>query len=279
MHLEPTVVRIAAIVFPAMYLNHFRTGSGEPLVLLHGIGSQWQVWSPVISRLASEREVIAIDLPGFGASSMPPPGTPAGIPTLTRLVAEFLDELGLSRPHVAGNSLGGWISLELAKQGKVRSATPLSPAGFQEGAEGLYARFLLSAMIRGARLLAPHAETALATPLGRTLVLGAMVARPDNLSVSDGAQALRALAGSGWFEETRIAAMHDCFSDGDRIEVPTTIGWGERDRLLLPRQAPRAHRAVHGSKLVMLTGCGHVPTWDDPDQVARVILEGSANGR
>ena len=120
-----------------MQLNHHRAGSGEPLVLIHGIGSRWQVWEPILDRLASEREVIALDLPGFAGSPVPPPGTPAGVPSLTLLVGEFLDELGLDRPHVAGNSLGGWIALELAKLGRVRSATAHSPAGFWNRSEAI----------------------------------------------------------------------------------------------------------------------------------------------
>src|SRR6516162_11880095 len=113
-----------------MNLNYHRAGSGPPLVLIHGIGSRWQVWDPVLPLLEAHREVIALDLPGFGDSPMPAPGTPPGVASLTRLVSEFLDGLGLDRPHVAGNSLGGWVSLELAKQGRVRTATGLSPAGF-----------------------------------------------------------------------------------------------------------------------------------------------------
>ena len=74
-----------------MWLNHHRAGEGPALVLIHGIGSRWQVWDPVLRQLASERDVIALDLPGFGASPMPPPGTPPGLESLTRLVGEFLD--------------------------------------------------------------------------------------------------------------------------------------------------------------------------------------------
>ncbi len=117
-----------------MELNYHRAGAGEPLVLLHGIGSRWQIWEPVIGALAAEREVIALDLPGFGASPMPPTGTPAGIGSLTELVSEFIDQIGLERPHVAGNSLGGWLALELAKRGNVRSATGLSPPASPTGA-------------------------------------------------------------------------------------------------------------------------------------------------
>jgi pimeloyl-ACP methyl ester carboxylesterase len=256
-------------------LNHFRTGRGEPLVLIHGIGSQWQMWWPVLGRLQPERELIAIDLPGFAASPMPPAGTPAGMASLTSLVAGFIDELGLERPHVAGNSLGGWISLELAKQGKVRSATLLSPAGFHTSAEEVYQRATLKLAVASARRLAPRAEAVLATSLGKTIMLGQFFGKPQQVPSSDAAQGVRALAGAEWFDATLDAVLHDRFSGGEQIQVPVTIGWGAKDRLLLPRQAPRARREVPGSKLVMLEGCGHVPTWDDPDRVARVLLAGS----
>jgi pimeloyl-ACP methyl ester carboxylesterase len=258
-----------------MYLNHYRLGAGTPLVLIHGIGSQWQMWRPVLGRLAQERDVLAIDLPGFGASSMPPPGTPAGVSSLTNLVAGFLDEQGVERPHVAGNSLGGWISLELAKQGKVASATPLSPAGFHQGAEGTYQRVALKTAVGSARLLASRADGILASPAGRAATLSLLIAKPSHISASEAAQATRALAGAQWFDDTLDALIEDRFSYGERIKVPVTIAWGSRDRLLLPRQAPRARREIPGSKLILLEGCGHIPTWDDPDHVARVILEGS----
>jgi pimeloyl-ACP methyl ester carboxylesterase len=256
-------------------LNHFRVGGGEPLVLIHGIGSQWQMWWPVLGRLRQEREVIAIDLPGFGASPMPPPGTPAGIASLTSLVAEFLDELGLERPHVAGNSLGGRISLELAKQDKVRSATVLSPQGFHTNAEEIYQRATLKIAVSSARLLADRADGILATPLGRTIMLGTFFGKPQQLSSSDAAQGVRALAGAQWFDETLKGALHDRFSGGEQIRQPVTVAWGTRDRLLLPRQAPRAKREIPGAELIMLSGCGHVPTPDDPDRVAEVVLAGS----
>src|SRR5450755_2682185 len=153
-----------------MMLNHYRDGSGEPLVLIHGIGSRWQVWMPVLERLATERSVIALDLPGFGASPLPAPRTPPGVRSLARLVRDFLDELGIDRPHVAGNSLGGQIALELARTGRIRSANALSPAGFHEGAETRFQKLSLQLTLKAARLLAPVTDTVLARPLGRRLV-------------------------------------------------------------------------------------------------------------
>src|SRR5450755_4537940 len=153
---------------PAVQLSYDRAGRGEPLVLIHGIGSRRQVWEPVLDRLTAVREVVALDLPGFGDAPIPPPpGAPAGIESLTRLVSEFLDGQGLECPHVAGNSLGGWISLELAKRGRARSVTALSPGGFYNSREATFARVSLQMTVRVARLLAPRADRLLVSPRAR----------------------------------------------------------------------------------------------------------------
>lgn len=260
-----------------MQLNHYRGGRGEPLVLMHGIGMRWQAWEPVLPRLETEREVIAVDLPGFGASPMPPPGTPPGVASLTRLVAEFLDEIGVERPHVGGNSLGGWITLELAKQGLVRSATALSPAGFHNDRELVFQRTSLALTRLGCRLIAPRAEVLLKPRLARVLTSGQYFAKPGRIPPEDAAANVRAAAYAPWFDETRRAINSaDRFTGGEQIAVPVTIAWGEHDRLLLPRQSARAHRAIPSARMVTLRGCGHVPMSDDPEQVARVLLEGSA---
>lgn len=262
-----------------MELDYHRGGAGEPLLLIHGIGMSWRAWRPVLPLLEREREVIAIDLPGFGSSPMPPPGTPPGIVSLTRLVAEFLDGLGIERPHAAGNSLGGWLALELAKQARARSATALSPAGFHNAAESVFQRSSLVATYRGVRLLRRHADRLAASPLARTLLGSQYFRHPKRFTPAEFAQNLRALADAPWFDETRRAINRDHFRDGEQIEVPVTIAWGEYDRLLLPRQAQRAVAMIPGARSVTLTGCGHVPMSDDPEQVARVLLEASAVAR
>lgn len=259
-----------------MNLNHYRRGSGEPLVLIHGIGSRWQIWEPVIDSLAAQREVIAIDLPGFGASPMPRPGTPAGVESLSSLVLEFLDGIGVQRPHCAGNSLGGLIALELAKRGCVRSACALSPAGFANTPEMLVARSSLWISVRAARGLAPRAQALLTSRTGRRLALGIFVARPAQISAAAAAADVRGLANAPWFDETLPMIRPNQFHGGDQVEVPVTVAWGTKDRLLLPRQAKRAAREIPHARTVMLEGCGHVPTYDDPALVARVLLESSA---
>lgn len=243
---------------------------------MHGIGSRWQMWEPVIDRLAEHHDVIAVDLPGFGASPMPPPGTPPGIDSQIALVSEFLGELGVQRPHVAGNSMGGLLALEMAARGLVRSATALSPAGFASRSEMTYGRVSLWLSVRLARRTARYADTMFATALGRKLGLNLFVARPERLTGAEAAENTRALAGAPWFDATLPALRAFQFADDRDIDVPVTVAWGAKDRLLLPRQARRAARALPRARVLLLDGCGHVPTWDDPDQVARVILEAAA---
>src|SRR4051794_39343223 len=93
-----------------------RRGKGSPLVLMHGIGHRWQAWEPVLDLLAAHHDVIAVDLPGFGRSPLLP-DRDYSMPTAVAMAAEMFAGFGLDRPHVAGNSLGGVLALELASQG------------------------------------------------------------------------------------------------------------------------------------------------------------------
>src|ERR687894_929809 len=104
-------------------LHHVREGEGPPLVLLAGIGSSGEAWNAVVPLLAREREVWRVDLPGFGRSEALPAGEPCGIEALADAAERFFAEAGLERPHVAGHSLGGGVSLELGRRESVASVT------------------------------------------------------------------------------------------------------------------------------------------------------------
>jgi pimeloyl-ACP methyl ester carboxylesterase len=257
-----------------MSLAHVRLGGGPPLVLIHGIGSQWQMWQPVLDRVSREREVVALDLPGFGDSAML--SARPTVEALAGAVAEFLDGIGLGGAHAAGNSLGGGVALALARMGEARSACVLSPAGFGNMREGRYARSLLVNSRRLAKRLARRAELVTATPTRRTLTFSHLAARPWRIPADEAAGALRNLARSPGFEPT-MEALEDHSFGGPAPACPVTVAWGVKDRLLLySRQSARARRLLPDARHVALEGCGHVPTWDDPEQVARVLLEASS---
>jgi pimeloyl-ACP methyl ester carboxylesterase len=259
-------------------LNHHRTGRGDPLVLIHGIGSRWQMWEPVMDRLAARHDVIALDLPGFAASPMPPVGTPPGVDSLASLVTEFLAGLGVERPHVAGNSLGGLLALELAHRGIARTACAISPAGFANRPETVLARSSLRVGVRAARRLAPRADSLLRSRLGRRAAFNLFIAHPAQVSPADAAESLRALGAAPWFDATLPTVGAMAISGRETIDVPVTVAWGSKDRLLLPRQARRAAHVLPHARVLLLHGCGHVATYDDPEQVARVMLEAAAQG-
>ncbi len=260
-----------------MRLHHHREGEGQPLVLLHGIGSRWQMWQPVLPALAAEHDVVALDLPGFGASPMPPAGTPAGVDSLCALVADFLDELGLDRPHLAGNSLGGLIALELARRGRARSVCAISPAGFFNRVEMTGARGLLWSTARVTRWLSPRANGLIARPRARVLLMNGFAAHPERIPADDAVAMTADFARAPWFDETlRAVAPWDTGAGQLPGDVPVTLLWGDHDRLLWPWQGRRAAELLPGSRLVSLAGCGHLPTFDDPRLVAEQMLAASA---
>ena len=261
-----------------MELAYQREGSGPPLVLLAGIGMNATAWRPVRERLAAERELTLIDLPGFGNSAALPDDTDSTIHALTDAVARCLPKIGPERPHVAGNSLGGTVGLELARRGAVASVTAISPAGFWSDAEGRFAHRSLLASYAIAARIRPIAARLLARPRLRRLLYGQMFAHAEQMTPAEAlAHMDMLLQGDGFHATLPHAGGYD-FPAGD-LPVPATIAWGTRDALLLPTQARRARERLPGARHVWLRGCGHVPMSDDPAQVAAVILEGSAERR
>src|SRR5918999_1003745 len=133
-------------------LDHHRGGSGEPLVLVHGIGHTWRAWKPVLPLLEQRFDLLAVDLPGFGRSAPFPPGVDSTPEALADAVEDEMARAGFEDAHLAGNSLGGWISLELARRGRARTVTAISPSGLTLPREKRWGTRLL----RAARWLAQH---------------------------------------------------------------------------------------------------------------------------
>jgi pimeloyl-ACP methyl ester carboxylesterase len=257
-----------------MPLNHVRRGSGDPLVLVHGLGSEWRIWEPQLDRLAAERDVVALDLPGFGESA-----SLSEQPTVERLtdaVASFIGELGLERPHVAGHSLGGGIALELGRRGAVRSVTAVAPIGFWTRRERAYEHALFVATVTPGRVRPELSARLTRNPVLRTLTTWQFCAKPWRVPAGDAERRTANLLASPGFDATLDAHNEYVFRDGAGIRVPVTVAWGTLDFVLLARQRFRAQRALPQGRHVALNGCGHTPHWDDREAVTRVLLEGSS---
>ncbi|MEV1085849.1 alpha/beta fold hydrolase [Streptomyces sp. NPDC050211] len=256
-------------------LSYARVGTGEPLLLLHGIGHHRQAWDPVVDILATERDVIAVDLPGFGASPALPEGLAHDLSTMNAALGALCEALEVERPHVAGNSLGGLLALALGREKLVRSVTALSPAGFWTPAERRYAFGVLLGMRQFAtRMPPPLVERLSRSAAGRTVLTSTIYARPARRSPEAVVAETLALANASAFSETLRAGSDVQWTD-DIQGIPVTVAWGSRDRLLVRRQGVRAKQIIPRARLVRLPGCGHVPMNDDPALVARVILDGS----
>ncbi|MCX5522532.1 alpha/beta fold hydrolase [Streptomyces bobili] len=256
-------------------VSYARVGRGEPLLLLHGIGHHRQAWDPVVDILATERDVITVDLPGFGASPSLPDGLTYDLATTTAVFSAFCETLELDRPHVGGNSLGGLLALELGREKRVRSVTALSPAGFWSEAERRYAFGVLLTMRQlSRRMPLPLVERLSRSAAGRTALTSTIYARPARRSPEAVVAETLALAGATGFDQTLRSGATVRFTD-DIPGIPVTVAWGSRDLLLVRRQGVRAKQIIPRARLVRLPGCGHCPMNDDPALVARVLLDGS----
>jgi pimeloyl-ACP methyl ester carboxylesterase len=248
-----------------------RAGGGrEPLRLVHGLGGSRSVWEPVVGLLEAEREVFALDLPGFGAAEPLPPEVEPTAANLAVALHEQCLELGVERPHVAGNSLGGWVALEMGRAGWAASVTALSPAGLWRAPIGRRPREVRHL----AREVRPLVSLATRVPALRRRMLSTFAAHPERVPAETGRElVLGWLDANGYDGANRAMRTHVFDPAGYPPEVPVTIAWAERDRLVGP---PKPHRRPAGARFLVLPGVGHTPTWDDPELVARTLLEGSA---
>lgn len=242
----------------------------QPLVLIHGLGGSAGVWDPVLDLLAPEREVIVLEMPGFGAA----PPLPAAVePTAANLAAalhEACVERDVERPHVAGNSLGGWVGLEMGRAGWAASVTALSPAGLWRAPLGPR-----QGDIRAwAQRSRPLVQAALRVPALRRRMTSTFAAHPERIPAAAARElVLGWIDADGYDGANRAMRTHLFDAAGYPEDVPVTIAWAELDSLVGP---PKAERRPAGSRFLVLPGVGHTPMWDDPELVARTLLEGSA---
>jgi len=254
----------------------YRAGTGSPLLLLHGVSVTWRTWHPVLEHLEPHHEVLAPTLLGHAGAAAFAPGAALSVATLADGIEEELDRAGLDTVHIAGNSLGGWIGIELARRGRARSLVLFSPAGASRTQRRLEA--LAAAMRLGLTLLAQcaaHADGIASNRALRTLVVCTQVAHPSRVSPHYVAASLRAVALTPVIGELLTALSHDQvqpLSAGQRY--PIRLVWPQRDRVLPFREfgAPMLAR-IPDAELVRTADVGHVPMSDDPAGVAQMILD------
>lgn len=250
-------------------LAYDRKGSGPPLALVHPLGAHRGVWNPVLPLLAQHFDVIAVDMPGFGESPSLPDDVPATAATIAAELRATLRSLEIDRAHVAGISLGGWVALELGKSDTALSVTTLCAAGFWRHVLGPRPEIARTTARRLMPVLRPLMRVG---PFRRAALTGTM-AHPENVPYADAYQLIRAYATADGFSRANHEMRSALFTGFDEIDVHVTMAWADRDRsVTAPDSVPE------GVDVRRLRDCGHVPTWDSPEQVAAVIREGARHG-
>jgi|HubBroStandDraft_4_1064222.scaffolds.fasta_scaffold44905_2 pimeloyl-ACP methyl ester carboxylesterase len=273
---------MSARVVPVTSSGHvssvrYRAGKGEPLLLLHGFSASADTWGPILPALERHHEVIAVTFPGHMGGEPIPPGFPHTIAASVDLAERELDMAGWDKLHIVGNSLGGWIALELARRGRAKSVVAISPGGGwtrdsreAQRLEKLFKNIKASLHVGGP--IAPFLARFAAT---RRVALGRIVARPERMSAADARMMITASWRCDVFDdvvralkvEVEPTLLHP-------LPCPIRLVWGTRDRILpMSRYSHHWRSVLPGAEWVELGGLGHVPMFDDPDVVARTILE------
>lgn len=257
-----------------------RGGSGSPLVLLHGFTGTWHIWEPVIGEpviaaLEAEHDVFVPTLPAHA-------GGPelTGEPSLRAVVdgiETLMDEQGFETAHIVGNSLGGYVTMDLAARGRARSAVAIAPAGgWAVGDPGLDETMdLFQEMDRQIRVAAPNVDALVRTPEGRARTVQFLTEHPEVMSPEQVTRIVLAAARcTDAVELAETGGGEDWSIDAAQIERPVRFIWGTSDRILTwPTAAVRYRESFPHVDWVLLDGVGHCPQVDVPIETAQLILD------
>jgi pimeloyl-ACP methyl ester carboxylesterase len=245
-----------------------------PLVCLHGFMDTSRTWDLVLPALERSHEVLALTLPGHAGGSPLPAELDDAV--MADAVEAAMDEAGIEEAALVGNSLGGWVALQLAARGRARAVVAFAPAGGWAAGDSSWRELLAlqSSIHEAAKAAAPHASAILSTLDGRRRATRYITERFEHIPVELLADQLLGVAGC---EAPRLLdyASHASWElDAARIECPVRVVWGTEDGLLpWPSAAARFRREwLPRADWVELDGVGHCPQLDVPVEAAQLIL-------
>jgi pimeloyl-ACP methyl ester carboxylesterase len=249
-------------------VNYVEIGEGEPLLFIHGVSGCWQNWLENLPRFAAAgRRCVALDLPGFGASPLPP--WSIGMAAYGRLLRDFCAEVGVGGATLVGNSMGGLLAVELALAvpEEFERLVLVSAAGIintwrpEERAVAT-----AWAWRHFSPLFADRGRQIVARPRLRRAVFQSFVRFPNRLD--DDVlieQIVNGLHQADGFEPALADLIRTDFRERlATIEMPTMIVWGLSDRVIPVAAAASYHRRIPHSRLEIFERTGHVPQLERP---------------
>ena len=248
-----------------------------PLVLIHGLGSAATAFKPIIAKLSQSFRVITVDLPGHGDSGYLKGQAMVPQALGSAIFDAIASEYGIKSFHVAGNSLGGWIALEMAAAQPVRilSLTGIAPAGLwlvpaaQRERREARSYYL-------ARLFRPFFRIGLRSKILRWIGFATVSPRWQELSYETCFDASFAMLNCPGYFPAWDGMLTHRFDGHIPPTLPVTILFGDTDNTLpYPISQERSLAPAHAAWLT-IDNCGHAPMWDYPDMVAQIIRETSA---
>lgn len=246
----------------------------SPLLLIHGFTDTARTWDPLRAHLEDSYALITPTLLGHHDGPPLPDDVSDPLAAMADELERTLDEAGVSRVPIVGNSLGGWLAFALAARGRASAVIALSPAqGWPEDLPPASTRRQFARAHRLAPVGARFARAVMRTPLGRKLAFYEIVAHPERMPPSTASALIRGAADCPMFEPymSHVEA-HDYRAGWTTLDVPTIIAWGERDRTIpLARSSAWFREALPEARWIDLPDCGHLPHHDDPELVAAVI--------
>jgi pimeloyl-ACP methyl ester carboxylesterase len=252
-------------------VNVIELGEGPCVLFIHGLSGSWQNWLENIPEIARDHRVVAVDLPGFGHSSMPRERI-----TMTRyaaIVDELMGVLGVERATLVGNSMGGFVALDIALQHpqRVDRLVLVSAAGLSvehmRNDRAMVALRRLERLITGYNgLIASRADNVSRRAGLRRQVLRLVAAHPHLLPAPLVSEQLKASGKPGFLDAVEALTTYPIRSRLPEIECPTLVVWGALDRLVPVADAERFLRGISGSRAVIYEDTGHVPMLERPER-------------
>ncbi|HXB63761.1 MAG TPA: alpha/beta hydrolase [Solirubrobacteraceae bacterium] len=260
-------------------VNVIELGDGPPLVFVHGLSGSWPNWLEQLPVFGASHRVIALDLPGFGQSPMP--ADPITISGYARTLDALLAELGVSAATVVGNSMGGFVSAELAINFPQRverlvlvSAAGLSTYGDPRGLRALARVRRVERVVSAyAGWVATHSDTVAQRPRLRNAALGFVAAHPSRLPAPLAAEQIRGAGKPGFVQGLAANLDYDFSHRLGEIVCPTLIVWGDRDRVITVRDAARFAELIPGARKVVFEDTGHVAMLERPAEFNALLDE------